>query len=115
MAARSVLQIGDGSIPIPSLQIPTPQAAGKAHQRLIRERHALEPDPLLEEKQRLATSLKNAWVREITAAEAKKIILKYEWLGKMGVTDRSFGLYFGEHLAGAVGFGRTAGTNTARS
>ena len=63
----------------------------------------------------LAMSLKNAWVREIAAAEARTIIEKYEWLGNMGVTDHAFGLYFEEHLAGAVCFGRTAGTNTARS
>ena len=109
MVARLVQQVGGDSNSTPSLQIP------KAHQRLIREAHAAEFDPLLDEKQRLAVSLKNAWVREITSAEAKKIILKYEWLGNMGTTDHAFGLYFGEYLAGAVCFGRTAGTNTAKS
>src|SRR5205823_2134615 len=33
----------------------------------------------------------------------------------MGTTDYQFGLYFGEHLAGVVCFGRTAGTKTAAS
>lgn len=87
----------------------------KAHQRLIREHHALEPDPLIEEKRRLAASLTNATVREITHARAKEIVLRYEWLGNMGVTDHAFGLYFGEYLAGVVCFGRTAGTKTAES
>jgi hypothetical protein len=33
----------------------------------------------------------------------------------MGTTDVSFGLYFGEHLAGVECFGRTAGTKSAAS
>jgi hypothetical protein len=82
---------------------------------LIRERLALEPDPLLDEKRELASSLRNAWVREIDRETAKAIILQYEWLRTMGTTDFQFGLYFGEHLAGAVCFGRTSGTKTAES
>jgi hypothetical protein len=88
---------------------------GKAHRRKIRESHATLPDPLLAEKQALASSLSNATVTEITYQEAKKVILKYEWLHSMGTTDFSFGLYFGEHLAGVVCFGRTAGTKSAAS
>ncbi|MGA7791783.1 MAG: hypothetical protein WCA19_02010 [Candidatus Acidiferrales bacterium] len=87
----------------------------KSHQRLIREQHAQEYDPLLVEKLALAQSLDSATVREISRADAKTIILKYEWLGNMGCTDFTFGLYFGEHLAGVACFGRTAGTNTAAS
>ena len=94
----------------PSLQFPE-----KAHQRLIRERLALEPDPFLEEKLALAASLKNGLVQEISKSEAKEIILKYEWLGNMGTSDYAFGLYFGKHIAGAVCFGRTAGTKTDAS
>jgi hypothetical protein len=82
---------------------------------LIREQHALEADPLIEEKMLLAMSLKNAVVRQIDRETAKTIILKYEWLGTMGTTDFQFGLYFGEYLAGVVCFGRTAGTKTAAS
>ena len=92
---------GGGSIPTPPTQFPA-----KAHQRLIRELHAQEPDPLIEQKIALAASLKNAWVREIDREAAKKIILKYEWLGNMGTADYYFGLYFDEHLAGAVCFFR---------
>jgi hypothetical protein len=86
-----------------------------AHQRVIRERHAQEPEPLLAEKVRLAQLFDNATVKEISKAEAKTIILKYEWLGNMGVTDCAFGLYFGKYLAGVACFGRTAGTKTAES
>lgn len=97
-----------GSSPTPTLH-----SSHKAHQRLIRERLALEP--LIDEKTALAASLRNAWVREIDHETAKTIILRYEWLKTMGTTDFQFGLYFGEHLAGAVCFGRTAGTKTAQS
>jgi hypothetical protein len=100
---------GGGLIPTPSLHIP------KAHQRLIREQHAAEVDPVIDEKRALAQSLSNASVREIDRSTAKEVILKYEWLGTMGTTDFQFGLYFGEYLAGVVCFGRTAGTKTAES
>jgi hypothetical protein len=69
----------------------------------------------MEEKKALAASLKNAVVREIDRETAKQIILKYEWLRNMGTSDYYFGLYFRDHLAGAVCFGRTAGTKTAES
>jgi hypothetical protein len=101
---------GHGSNPMTPLQY-----CDKAHQRLIREQHAQEHDLLIEEKKALAASLKNAVVREIDREAAKQIILKYEWLRNMGTSDYYFGLYFGEHLAGAVCFGRTAGTKTAES
>ena len=92
MAERMVLQpSSDGSIPIPPIHFPA-----KAHQRLIRERHALEPDPLIEEKRALASSLKNAWVRKIDRKTAEAIILKYEWLGNVGTADHFFGLYLGQ-------------------
>jgi len=88
------------------------------YQKLIREQEALVPDPLLEEKTRLAQSFKNATVREVPKTVAKPLIDRYEWLARkdrrkaMGTTDISFGLYFGEYLAGVVCFGRTAGTQT---
>jgi hypothetical protein len=80
----------------------------KAWQRIIREAQAaLDPRPV--------ASLEDAIVTEIPYEEAKKIILKYEWLGNMGTTERAFGLYIGQELAGVVCFGRTAGNNTAKS
>jgi len=89
--------------------------SGKCHQRVIRERLAEQPEPNLEEKRRLAADFKNAVVREISYDEARNLILANEWLGNMGTTEFSFGLYFGEYLAGVACFGRTAGTQVAGS
>lgn len=88
---------------------------GKCHQRVIRERMAEQPEPDLEEKRRLAADFKNAVVREISYDEARNLILANEWLGNMGTTEFSFGLFFGGHLAGAVCFGRTSGTHVSKS
>jgi hypothetical protein len=77
-----------------------------AHQRLIHERAALQdPRPELE-------SLAGCTVEPITRAEAKPIILRFEWLGTMGAATAWYGLRSptGE-LLGAVGFGRA---NVAR-
>lgn len=107
----SQIQLADGGAnPTSPLHLPA-----KAHQRIIREKHALEHDPLINEKRAAASSFRNAWVREVDNETAKTIILKYEWLGTMGTTDHRFGLYFGDYLAGVVCFGRTAGTKTAAS
>jgi hypothetical protein len=88
---------------------------GKCHQRVIRERMANQPDPKLKEKRALAADFHNAIVREISYDEAQNLILANEWLGNMGTTEFSFGLYFGDHLAGVACFGRTAGTKVAES
>jgi hypothetical protein len=88
---------------------------GKCHQRLIREHMAAQPEPDLEEKRTLAADFKNAVVREISYDEAKNLILANEYLASMGTTEFSFALFFGEHPAGVVCFGRTAGTNVAAS
>jgi hypothetical protein len=96
------------------MNLPIP-VTGKAWQRQIRDKQAALPDPQREEKLALAKSLKNATVREVDYQTAKALIEQYEWLGNMGTTDVSFGLYFGEHLAGVVCFGRTAGTKSAAS
>lgn len=71
----------------------------KAHQRLIREQRAsLDIHPPV-------TDMASATVREINRTQAQSVILKYEWLGNMGVTERYFGLFFGEDLAGVACFG----------
>jgi len=88
---------------------------GKAHQRLIREYMATQPEADLEEKKRLAADFKSATVREISFDEAKNIIMANEWLGNMGTTEWTYGLFFGKYLAGATCFGSTAGTNAAVS
>ncbi|MGC1452364.1 MAG: hypothetical protein WA830_20225 [Candidatus Sulfotelmatobacter sp.] len=67
---------------------------GKAHQRLVREQRAKLPDPLLEEKKKLAADFKNASVREISYDVAKNIILANEYLGTMpGGVKNCFGLF----------------------
>lgn len=57
----------------------------------------------------------SAEVREISIAEAKPLILQYEWLGTLGSSRRAFGLFFDGELAGVECFGATAGSNTAAS
>jgi hypothetical protein len=54
--------------------------------------------------------MSTARVREIDYDTAKAIIMKYEWLGNMGTTARTFGLFFGEELAGVTCFGHPQGT-----
>jgi len=80
----------------------------KAWQRKIREKEA-QKDP------RPVVGLENAIVVEISYEKAKELILKYEWLGNMGTTERSFGLILDGELAGVVCFGKTGGTDTAKS
>jgi hypothetical protein len=87
----------------------------KCHQRVIRERMAEQPEPDLEEKRKLATDFRHAIVSEISYDQARNLILANEWLGNMGTTEFSFGLFFREHLAGVACFGRTAGTQVAAS
>ncbi len=88
---------------------------GKATQRHVREHMAKQPEPDLKEKKRLAKSLDNASIREISYDDAKQVILGHEWLATMGTSEFSFGLFFGKHLAGVVCFGSTAGSQTASS
>jgi hypothetical protein len=90
-------------------------ANGKCHQQTVREMMSKQPEPLLREKKGAAADFSNAVVREISYDEAKNVILANEWLGNMGTTEFSYGLFFGEHLAGAACFGRTAGTQVASS
>lgn len=80
----------------------------KAWQRKIREREARkDPRPLV--------GLENAIVVEISYEKAKPIILQYEWLKTMGSTERAIGLILDGELAGVVCFGKTGGTETAKS
>jgi len=95
--------------------LPQYPATGKAHQRVVREMMAEQPEVDLEEKRRLAKDFTHATVREISYAEAKDLILANEWLGSMGSTEWAYGLFFGTHLAGVVCFGSTAGNQVAAS
>jgi hypothetical protein len=90
-------------------------ANGKAFQRVIRERMAEQPDPLLPKKLALAADFKNASVREISLADARNLIVANEWLGHLGSSEHAFGLFFGGYLAGCVCFGSTAGTKVKAS
>ena len=74
-----------------------PQIVGKCHQRVIRD-NAKDDHPMV-------TDFSTATVREIPYAQAKEFILKYEWLGNMGTTARTFGLFFGDELGAVECFG----------
>jgi hypothetical protein len=95
---------------------PLNTSTGKALQHLMRQRRGKFPDPLLEEKKKLAADFKNATVKQIPYNTAKNVILANEYLGTMpgGVTN-SFGLYFGRHLGSVVCFGSVGGTKVAES
>jgi hypothetical protein len=48
-------------------------------------------------------SLAHARVEPVTYAAARQIILKYEWLGKMGAgVSRNYGIFFGMYCAGVT-------------
>ena len=84
----------------------------KAHQRKIRERYAeREPGPVL-------SSLSGAIVVDANdkragsfgPALAQDIILKYEWLGSLGLmTKNTYVLMLGGDMLGVVSFGRGTG------
>jgi len=80
----------------------------KAWQRKIREKEARNDH-------RPVVGLENAVVVEISYEKAKPIILQYEWLKTMGSTERTVGLLLGGELAGVCCFGKTGGTETAKS
>jgi hypothetical protein len=75
--------------------------AGKAHQRLIREKYSDSQD-LFDYPD---SDISLAELKEITYKQAETIILKYEWLGTMGTTQRHYGIFYNGCLAGVVCFG----------
>jgi hypothetical protein len=77
----------------------------KAHQRIIRDRLAIGGTER-------ATDIRTAQVRPITTAEAKAIILQYEWLGTMpAVVRHCYGIFFAGELGGAVVYAAESGEN----
>lgn len=54
--------------------------------------------------------LENLEIREITFRQSQEFILKYEWLGTMGTTKFSYGVFHEDVLLGVACFGLTAGT-----
>ncbi len=47
-------------------------------------------------------SLRNAVVKKIDRVTAEKIILEYEWLGDMAITNRYYGIFFDNFCGGAI-------------
>jgi hypothetical protein len=77
-----------------------PRHVGTAHQYKIREQAALR-DP-----RSALPNLDGCTVREIPRADAKPIILRYEWLGTVGRSWAWYGLFSpGRELLGVTGFG----------
>lgn len=93
----------------------------KCHQRIIREREALQPEPDEQFKREAAASFNNALVREISRKQAEAIINRYEWLKNCGAARWYMGLVFRhpltgqEFLGGVACFGDSAGTNVYAS
>lgn len=56
-------------------------------------------------------SLKNSRVKEVSRKTAEKIILEYEWLGDMAVTNQFYGIFF-ENWCGGVICINTNGVST---
>lgn len=74
---------------------PAAKATTIAHQKLRRDGHLAEGTPAVPH-----LSVKRAHVRAVSRAVAKRIILKYEWLGTMAPTAAHYGIFFGEFCAG---------------
>jgi hypothetical protein len=97
--------------------------ANKCHQRHVRDLAAqqADDDPEITEKRFAASSLKNAFVREISHQDMKNIIMAAEFLGSTGTVEYSFGLFVRhpvtgkEYISGAVCFGRVGSTQVEES
>jgi len=82
-----------------------------AYQKLVRDANsgnALFPKPAV-------VDIQSAVVREITRAEAKLLIEHYEWLGCLAAVNwYYYGIFFDDHLAGAVVYGQEYIENLGR-
>lgn len=47
-------------------------------------------------------SLKKAIIKEVERKTAEKIILEYEWLGDMAITNKYYGIFFGNYCGGVI-------------
>lgn len=47
-------------------------------------------------------SLKKAVIKEVERKTAEKIILEYEWLGDMAITNKYYGIFFGNYCGGVI-------------
>ena len=80
---------------------------GIAHQKLIRDKKAIEDKNNLfgEYWLNIDTDLKKAVVKEVTFDTAKKIIEEYEWLGCMpAISWHFYGIFFDGFCGGVVVF-----------
>ena len=81
----------------------------KAHQKIIREKmeeKGYNYFPLFpNESKPKDINIKEAIVKPVSYDTAKKIILKYEWLGTMGTTQHHYGIFFNGVCAGVVCYG----------
>jgi hypothetical protein len=77
----------------------------KAHQRIVRETANAAPPPV-------SLDIGAAAVRPISVAQARAVIERYEYLGSMPAAIRfCFGIFFGDHLGGAVVYASEPGEN----
>ena len=77
-----------------------PPSRIKAYQREIREQYQRD------EPRQQMQNLRNCRVEQITSEQAKQVILKYEWLGTMGRSVATYGLWTpDDELIGASVFG----------
>lgn len=97
-----------------------PNTCHQHHVRVLAEQQA-EDDPEIAEKRFAASSMKNAFVKEISHRDMKNIILAAEFLGSTGTVEYSFGLFVRhpvtgkEYISGAVCFGRVGSTRVEES
>jgi len=80
----------------------------KAWQRIIREQKAVELPTGFFNDTPTNLALPNGLIRPVGYSTASKIIRQYEWLGNMGITNFSYGIYFGGFCGGVVCFGQPA-------
>jgi hypothetical protein len=85
-----------------------------AHQRIIRERLAEQDttSPSEDQWESLDRSIQNAVVREISVSEARPIIEKYEWVGRLSsCIVACFGIFFDNVCGGVVVYSADYGEN----
>ena len=81
----------------------------KAHQKIIKDQMSKQNSdffPLFEKYwENIDIDIKKAIIKPVDYSAAKKIILKYEWLGTMGTTQKHYGIFFDGYCAGVVCYG----------
>jgi hypothetical protein len=74
-------------------------------QRQVRDRYLSEGTPPVPH-----LDLKRSVVRPVSRKLAERIILRYEWLGRMAPTSFHFGLFFGPYCSGVTCVGSNVAT-----